>query len=82
MWLEPIDPRHPNIAALVRGPLVLMGVKPDLDAAVPVVSRSALLSARRSGATEWRADAASGPITLMPFTALGDRPYTAYLNIA
>lgn len=81
-WLEPIDPRHPNTAALLRGPLVLMAVKPDLDAPVPVVSRSALLGARRSGATEWRATAASGPVTLMPFTALGDRAYTAYLNIA
>ena len=81
-WLEPIDQRHPNIAALVRGPLVLMAVKPDIDAAVPVLSRSALMSARRSGATEWVADAAGGPITLTPFTALGTRPYTTYLQLA
>jgi hypothetical protein len=81
-FLEPIDERHPNIAALVQGPLVLMAVKPDIDAAVPVVSRSALMSARRSGATEWQADAAGGPITLTPFTALGTRPYTTYLQLA
>jgi DUF1680 family protein len=80
--LEPIDQRHANIAALVLGPLVLMAVKPDIDAAVPVVSRSALISARRSGATEWQADGAGGPITLTPFTALGTRPYTTYLQLA
>ena len=80
MRLEPIDPRHPDTAALMRGPLALMAVKPDIDAPVPVLSRSALLSAR-AGAMEWRADAAEGPITLTPFTALGTRPYTAYLNL-
>ncbi|MEA2981631.1 MAG: uncharacterized protein QOF09_3454, partial [Alphaproteobacteria bacterium] len=35
MRLEPIDPRHPDVAALVRGPLVLMAVKPEIDAPVP-----------------------------------------------
>jgi uncharacterized protein len=81
MRLEPIDPRHPNTAALVRGPLVLMAVKPDIDAPVPIVSRSAVLVARRAGDTEWRADSAEGPIVLTPFTALGTRPYTAYLDL-
>ena len=81
MRLEPIDPRHPDTAALMRGPLALMAVKPDIDAPGPVLSRSALLSARRAGAMEWRADAAEGPITLTPFTALGLRSYTAYLNL-
>ena len=81
MRLEPIDSGHPNTAALVRGPLVLMAVKPDINATVPFLSRSALLRARRSGAAEWRAEGLQGPITLAPFTALGDRPYTAYLNL-
>ncbi len=81
MRLEPVDPRHPNTAALVRGPLVLMAVKPDMDAAVPVLRRSALLHARPAGAAEWQADTARGPITLAPFTALGDRPYTAYVEL-
>jgi hypothetical protein len=58
-----------------------MAAKPDIDAPVPVLSRSALLNVTRSGASEWRADAAAGPISLMPFTALGDRPYTTYLDI-
>jgi DUF1680 family protein len=81
MRLEPIDPRHPDTVALVRGPLVLMAVKPDIDAAVPGLSRSELLNARRAGASEWRAGTAEGPIILAPFTSLGARPYTAYLHL-
>jgi DUF1680 family protein len=82
MRLEPIDPRHPDVAALVRGPLVLMAVKPEIDAPIPVLSRAAALSAGRSSSTEWQADAAGGPIILAPFTALGARPYTAYFKLA
>ena len=82
MRLEPIDPRHPDTVALVRGPLALMAVKPAIDAPVPALSRSALLNAARSGQTEWRADAAAGPIILTPFTALGARPYTPYVEVA
>ena len=82
MRLEPIDARHPDTAALLHGPLVLMAVKSEIDASVPVLSRSALLGASRAGVTEWRADADNGPISLQPFTALGDRPYTAYLKLA
>jgi DUF1680 family protein len=78
MRLEPIDRRHPDTVALVRGPLALMAVKPAVDAPVPVLSRSALLGPERAGATEWRA----GPVTLAPFTALGERPYTAYVKLA
>jgi uncharacterized protein len=81
MRLEPIDQRHRGTAALMRGPLVLMAVKPEIDAPVPVVSRASLLTARHAGGREWRADAAGGPIILTPFTALGARPYTAYLDL-
>lgn len=80
--LEPIDRRHSDTAALVRGPLVLMAIKPELEAPAPVVSRSALLAARRAGPTEWLVDAAGGPLVLAPFTSVGTRAYTAYLELA
>jgi uncharacterized protein len=82
MQIEPIDPRHPDTAALVRGPLALMAVKPDIDAPVPTLSRSALLSAERSSAVEWQAKAPEGPVVLAPFTALGARAYTPYVHLA
>ena len=80
--LEPIDRRHTDTAALVRGPLVLMAIKPDIDAPVPALKQSALLNARRKGAAEWQIDGTRGPINLAPFTALGARPYTSYLELA
>ena len=80
--LEPIDARHPETVALLRGPLVLMALKPELDAPVPVLDRSSLLRAGRSGAREWRADSTQGPVILTPFTELGTRPYTVYLKLA
>ncbi|MBV9528465.1 beta-L-arabinofuranosidase domain-containing protein [Sphingomonas sp.] len=76
--LEPIDQRHPDIVALVRGPMVLMPVKPGLDTSIPTLTRAALLNAERAGTREWRAEG----VTLAPFTELGDRPYTAYVKLA
>jgi DUF1680 family protein len=78
MRLEPIDARHPRVAALVRGPQVLMAVKPQSGDPVPTLSRAALLAAARAGPREWRA----GGVTLAPFTELGDRPYTTYIDVA
>jgi DUF1680 family protein len=80
MRLEAIDARHPDTVALLRGPLVLMAVKPRQDSPVPVVAREHLLSARRVGERQWQAQTRQGPLALMPFIALGERPYTTYLR--
>ena len=81
MRLEPIDARHANTVALLRGPLVLMAVKPQQDAPLPAITRSQLLSARRVSGREWQADSAGDPVSLRPFTWLGSRPYSTYLNV-
>jgi len=82
MRLEPIEPDHANTVALVRGPLVLMAVKPHEGAPLPAITRAQLLAARRLSEREWQAESASGPIPLVPFTWLGSRPYSTYLNVA
>jgi len=82
MRLEAIDPRHNDTVALLRGPLVLMAVKEQQDAPLPKISRGELLAARRVNERAWRAIAANGPVTLLPFTWLGSRPYTTYLNVS
>jgi uncharacterized protein len=79
--LEPINTRHPNTVALLRGPLVLMAVKPEQNDPAPKLTREQLLAARRISEHEWQATSAAGPLTLLPFTALGERPYTTYLNV-
>ncbi|HEX4007882.1 MAG TPA: beta-L-arabinofuranosidase domain-containing protein [Acidobacteriaceae bacterium] len=81
MRLESLDPQHSNTVALLRGPVVLMAVKPQPASPLPSITRQQLLAARRVSEREWQAQAAAGPVTLLPFTWLGDRPYTTYLNV-
>lgn len=81
MRLEPVDTRHPDTVALIRGPLVLMAVKPDQNAELPKVTREQLLAARHDGDRQWHVGSSAGPVTLVPFICLGERPYTAYLNV-
>jgi hypothetical protein len=80
--LESIDPRHTDTVALLRGPLVLMAVKKEQDSPVPKLTREQLLAARRLSERQWEASSVSGPVTMLPFTSLGDRPYTTYLRLA
>jgi uncharacterized protein len=80
MRLEPIDARHADTVALLRGPLVLMGVKESQSGPLPKISREQLLAARRVSEREWQATSSSGPVTLLPFSWLGSRPYTTYVT--
>jgi DUF1680 family protein len=81
--LDPIDAQHPDPVALLRGPLVLMAVKPQQDNPVPAIARRELLAAKRISQRQWQihpSQASQGPVTLLPFTEIGDRPYTTYLK--
>jgi uncharacterized protein len=82
MRLEPIDARHTDTVALLRGPLVLMAVKPRQESPLPALTREQLLAARRVSERQWQAAAAGGPVTLIPFTSVGDLPYTTYLKVS
>ena len=81
MRLEAIDARHTDTAALLRGPLVLMAVKPQQQAQAPRVSREQLLAAKRMSEREWQVKAAGGPVTMLPFTEVGERAYTTYVKV-
>jgi hypothetical protein len=82
MRLEPVDARHADTVALVRGPLVLMTVKEREDGALPAITRRQLLAARRVSERAWQADSAGGMVNLMPFTSLGSRPYSMYVKVS
>ena len=73
--LEPIDARHAETVALLCGPQVLF----PMTAARPTVSQRQLLAAKRTGEQRWQVDAVAGPLTMRPFTAIGDEPYSTYL---
>jgi hypothetical protein len=82
MRLETIDERNTNTVALLSGPVVLMAVKARQDDPLPKVTRAQLLAARRMSRREWRVAATDGPVTMLPFTSLGERPYTTYLQVS
>ena len=75
--LEQIDTRHPQTVALLSGPLVLFAMT---DAA-PAVTGKELLAARKIDAQRWQVAGPSGSVDLLPFTAIGDEPYTTYVTL-
>jgi len=81
MRLESIDARHIDTVALLRGPLVLMAAKAQQNDPVPELTREQLLAAKRVGQSEWQVRSSSGSVTMLPFTSLGERPYTTYVKV-
>ena len=79
--LDPIDGRHPDTVALVRGPLVLMAVKLEQQSPLPRLTRQQLLSAGRVSERQWQVTSSEGPVKMLPFTSLGDLPYTTYVKV-
>ena len=76
--LEAVDAQHPGTVALLYGPLVLFAATSE----APVVSRKQLLAASRAGAQRWRVDTKGGPMTMLPFIAIGHETYSTYLRVA
>jgi uncharacterized protein len=76
--LETIDPQHPETAALMNGPLVLFAI----TNAPPVVTRKQLLAAKRTGDRRWQVETARGPMTMLPFTDIGDAEYSTYQRVS
>jgi uncharacterized protein len=82
MRLEAIDARHTDTVALLRGPLVLLAVKQQQSDPLPQVTREQLLAARRISDRAWQVSAADRTVTMLPFTSLGERPYTTYVKVS
>jgi DUF1680 family protein len=76
--LEAIDPRHTNTVALLSGPLVLFAIGETM----PEVTGAQLLAAAKTGTESWEVKAAAGRMKMLPFTAIGDEPYSTYHNIS
>ncbi len=76
--LQPIDQQNPNIVALSAGPQVLFA----LGAQPGTIDRKVLLTAKQQGNNRWVAQSIAGPISLAPFTSVGDERYSTYLHIA
>ena len=82
MRLEAINGQQAKTVALLRGPVVLMAVKAGQGNSMPPATRAQLLGARRVSEREWQVETADGAVKMMPFTSIGELPYTTYLKLS
>jgi uncharacterized protein len=77
---EPIDDRNPDLVAVMRGPLMLVALDPQLT-----LDRNSLQSAsprteRTLPPDSFEMNAAPGKLRFAPFYTVGDQMYSAYLR--
>lgn len=76
--LQSIDAAHPEVVALLCGPLVLF---PIIDNGSPLsLSRAQLLAAQQTQDQLWEAGTAAGSAKFRPYTAIDDEQYSTYLR--
>lgn len=78
--LEAVDANHPNLVALLCGPLVLMA----LAETQPAFDRDSLLRARPldNSAGDWTATSADGTlVTMRPFMSIDKESYSTYVRL-
>ena len=77
MRLEAIDPQHGDTVALLAGPLVLFAI----TEAQPPIARAQLLAAKKTGPQSWEVASTTGPVKMLPFTAIGEEQYSTYVRV-
>jgi len=78
--LEAVDANHPNLVALLQGPLVLMAVAESQ----PIFDSQSLLRAepRNQARGEWSATSADGErVTMRPFMTIDKEMYSTYVRL-
>ena len=81
--LERVDAEHPDTVALLCGPLVLMRLLDDGDAATAPLARESWLAAARAEKSghEWQVAGVDRAIRLRPFIDIGAERYSAYQDL-
>jgi hypothetical protein len=82
--LEPVDSKHPNLVALIHGPVTLFEVglgSTGLSGAE--IRRSELLGARpvSTASSAWEAVTSGGRMAFLPFEEIGDESYRLYHSV-
>jgi hypothetical protein len=73
--LAPIDERHPQMVALLHGPVALFAIEP----AAETITQKQLLAAQRIGnSAAWQAATDSGAVRMVPFPEINDETYRLY----
>ncbi len=78
--LVPLDERHPELVALMRGPVALFALQPLPQR----ISRQALLSAQRASvsSTDWLVATEGEPMRMRPFAAISTERYRLYQHVS
>jgi DUF1680 family protein len=83
--LEPLPanggPAHPGTVALLYGPRVLFLLREPSDMGAPQATEAALLGARQVAPEEWRVQTSAGERSMTPFTHIGARAYSTYVQL-
>ncbi len=73
--LAPIDPGHPNLVALLYGPVALFAIEPVPQA----ITQKQLLAAQRIGnSAAWEVATNAGKVRMLPYPAITNETYRLY----
>jgi DUF1680 family protein len=73
--LTALDRRHPNLVALLYGPVALFAIEPVSE----TITRDQLLSAQRIGnSSVWEVAADDGKVRMLPYPDIKDETYRLY----
>jgi DUF1680 family protein len=79
---EAIDDHHPNLVALLRGPLMMVALDPQLKIDANQLKTPGGLTAVPNTGQELRLKAVHEDVRFVPFYAVGEQSYTTYLELA
>jgi len=73
--LSPIDDRHPQLVALLYGPVALFAIEP----VAPTITQKQLLAAQRIGnSSAWEVATDAGKVRMLPYPDIKDETYRLY----
>lgn len=82
--LVPIDPGHPDVVALVRGPVALFAIEPGSGGGTaPRMTRAQLMTAERAsaGSADWVVRTDAGRVLMRPYPAITRERYRLYQQV-
>jgi hypothetical protein len=75
--LSSVDPQHPNLVAVLQGPLALFAVG-DVPADL---TRPQLLATAQRGVGDWQVPGSAQGLKMLPYPAITNQTYRLYLPV-
>ena len=77
---EPIDDQHPNVVAVMRGPVMLVAIDPPDGLEKKTLSIDKGFSAVAQSSGTWVRDEGGQQLVFLPFHQVQNERYTTYFN--